>query len=616
MPWPPWYNQTIPCRPSIESGLPWYNGAMHLTPIETALWAEHRDFFCPDGVPNDAVFEAYLSKYAANPHPTVPHAGHQNLIGVVLKHAPERAFRMGFASYYRNLRAEKDSPLFDDWLGDVAKARPDLLRASLKETAPLLEFTEQVMVLRDAKKWFPQDNIKAYAAPKLLKTKPTVVMKQFNPLVVDMPHLLAMSASLMAQDDAQCKTLGDTIARGCFIARYGMPPETDPDSFANDGHRPRPSDKYCTPAALGMLVDNGIAMEPADLLKQVQLRYKAISVVTDALAYPVRVFEDPQASQAHRVFAFKVLDTVLTDIGDSTLGTQVISALARIHHACGDASVQQRIGVQCIAIMQKNVGQVATILGQVSASSPELLDVITKHVLTQVPPKQYLDFYYATLLSPKPFHGKLPISCSIYDTRSTQAFLKELPASCIEPHVSHALQTVFKHHKPEERANELADVMRRWTQLAWSEEQRQVLVQSPLAATTILVYLYMAASGQRKYIESTHQSGVPDTSWAPLPLLEKFYPEKKPLWNQMKLGLLQMPIENSDAGRKVQYERVMASMFNVFSSAFLPDAPSFSIVHGMIQSLDASPLDYFTHIQKNTEPAMSFELPADMFDFN
>ena len=548
---------------------------MQLTTIETALWAEHRDFFCPDGVPNDSVFEAYLSKYAANPLPTIAHAGHQNLIGVVLKHAPERAFEMGFASYYRNLRAEKDSPMFDDWLGDVAKARPDLLRRSLKNAAPLMEFTEQIMVLRDAKKWFPEDNIKAYAAPKLLKTKPTVVMKQFNPVVVDMPHLLAMSASLMAQDDAQCKALGDTIARGCFIARYGMPPETDPASFANDGYRPRPSEKYCSPAALGMLVDHGIFMEPSDLLNQVQLRYKATSVVTDALAYPVRVFEDSNAPKNHRMFAFKVLDTVLADIATSTLPTQVTSAIARIHHACGDTSVQQRIETQCIASMTKNSGQVGNILAQTSASSPALLEVMTKHVLTQIEPKQHLDFYYATLLNPRPFHGKLPISCSTFDTQSTQAFFKELPVSCIESHVSHAL-----------------------------------------AATTILVYLYMAASGQRKYIESTHQSGVPDTSWAPLPLLEKFYPEKKTLWNQMKLGLLQMPIEGSDVGRRVQYERVMASMFNVFSSAFLPNAPSFTIIQGMIQGLDVSPLDYFTHIQKNTEPTLTFDLPADMFEFN
>lgn len=188
--------------------------------------------------------------------------------------------------------------------------------------------------------------------------------------------------------------------------------------------------------------------------------------------------------------------------------------------------------------------------------------------------------------------------------------------SCIESHVSHALHTIFEHQKPEDRANELATTMRRWTTLSWSKEQRDVFVQSPLAATTILVYLYMAASGQRKYIESTHQSGVPDTSWAPLPLLEKFYPEKKTLWNQMKLGLLQMPIEGSDVGRRVQYERVMASMFNVFSSAFLPNAPSFTIIQGMIQGLDVSPLDYFTHIQKNTEPTLTFDLPADMFEFN
>lgn len=589
---------------------------MQLTTIETALWAEHRDFFCPDGVPNDSVFEAYLSKYAANPLPTIAHAGHQNLIGVVLKHAPERAFEMGFASYYRNLRAEKDSPMFDDWLGDVAKARPDLLRRSLKNAAPLMEFTEQIMVLRDAKKWFPEDNIKAYAAPKLLKTKPTVVMKQFNPVVVDMPHLLAMSASLMAQDDAQCKALGDTIARGCFIARYGMPPETDPASFANDGYRPRPSGKYCSPAALGMLVDHGIFMEPSDLLNQVQLRYKATSVVTDALAYPVRVFEDSNAPKNHRMFAFKVLDTVLADIATSTLPTQVTSALARIHHACGDTSVQQRIEMQCIAIMTKNSGQVGNILAQTSASSPALLEVMTKHVLTQIEPKQHLDFYYATLLNPRPFHGKLPISCSTYDTQSTQAFFKELPVSCIESHVSHALHTIFEHQKPEDRATELATTMRRWTTLSWSKEQRDVFVQSPLAATTILVYLYMAASGQRKYIESTHQSSVPDTSWAPLPLLEKFYPEKKTLWNQMKLGLLQMPIEGSDVGRRAQYERVMASMFNVFSSAFLPNAPSFTIIQGMIQGLDVSPLDYFTHIQKNTEPTLTFDLTADMFEFN
>ena len=328
------------------------------------------------------------------------------------------------------------------------------------------------------------------------------------------------------------------------------------------------------------------------------------------------MFEDANASQEHRLFAFKVLDTVLVDIAASTLANQVTSALARIHHACGDVSVQQRIETQCIASMTKNPGQVGNMLGQTSASSPALLEVLTKHVLTQIAPEQQLDFYHATLLNPRPFHGKLPISCSIFDTKSTQAFFKELPASCIEPHVSHALRTIFEHQKPEDRATELASTMRKWTHLSWSEEQRRAFVQSPLAATTILVYLYMTASGQRKYIESTHHSGVPDMSWAPLPLLEKFYPEKKPLWNQMKLGLLQMPMANSDMGKKMQYERVMASMFNVFSSAFLPDSPSFATIHGMIEGLDASPLDYFTHIQKNTEPALSFELPQGMFEFN
>ena len=165
---------------------------MILNNDELNIWKQHKDFFCPDDVVNEDAFNAYLEKYAqlnrdANLSWNAPKYPQQQLLGIILEQAPDKAFETAFSLYYSQFRTGPNSIEFDAWLGDIAVERPGILAKLLKTSTPHFNFTQQVMVLRDVQKCFPGSNIKDYADKKLLKTKPSVILKQFNPALVDMP---------------------------------------------------------------------------------------------------------------------------------------------------------------------------------------------------------------------------------------------------------------------------------------------------------------------------------------------------------------------------------------------------------------------------------------------
>lgn len=602
---------------------------MPLTAFEQQLWEQHKDFFAPNGQINDDAFNAYFSKYAnlsiegnyVNPNV-------QALLGMLLKKAPDAAFSMALPFYYERHRNSNVPEHFDAWLEDIAAERPELLAHGLKAAAPNLNFTMQVMVLRDAQKLFPNSNIKEYAGPKLLKTKPSVILKQLNPNVRDIPYLLDMSAALMRDQDPQSQALGDTIVRGIFIARYGMPPENAEYQFSS-GHR-HPTEKYSSHDAFGMLDKHHIKMDPDVLLEQVRLRYNAKSVVFDALAYPVMVFEQPHSTQEARDNAIKVLDNVLAyaaqnpDHGGQTY--LVDEAFAQLHNIMPDPTVRQRIEQHMTARMDHSEKTASQVLQFAEKVGGTLLETIVKHAVAQVPPKDMVPFLQSTLHQMDTYHPK---TRAPFDVRYVSSTLKRelfqyLPASKLETFLSGALKKCFEpapknYHSsvPDKvwHARSLKSMFSTFAQLEWSPEKAETFRKSPLGPTAILLYLYVAAAGYNDRPEVNHQSGAPFTEWDPLPFLKAMYPEKQALWNQMTVGLLKMPVEDIAEIQKRQYEWVMASMYQTFSQAFLTDGLSFEATRGVIEALDANPLDYFINASKNMEPVLSFDLPSNMFDF-
>ena len=599
---------------------------MILNTAEQEIWKEHQAFFAPNETPNDLAYSAYLNKYAQlTDYESRSGLAQQQLVGLLLKQAPDEAVINALPQYYKQFRTGANSVEFDAWLGEFSARRAELVAQCFKQVAPELNFTQQVMILRDVQKWLPGSNIKDYAPPKLLKTKPSVILKQFNPTLPDMPYLLAMSGSLMREKDPQSQALGDTIVRGCFIARYGMLPESDEGRYPNSWQRP--TVKYCTTEAFAMLLRHDVNMAPASLLQQVQLRYNAQSVMFDALAYPVMVFDNPHAASEATDYATAVLDEVLSfaerEPSHDGFGAIAEQALACIYGslASRDATMSKRIeDVLEIHIRLAKFERYSTnrtydnVLADVARSlgrGPDLLRPLAKKVLDAAPER--LAFLQRVTLD---------VGADIYNTMSCappvcNAFFALLKPEEIEPYLVGSMCTFFDiKNDANSRTQKLKKAFQNLANYEWSAEQKNVFKKSPVAATTILLYLYMTASGHAKNPESTYEQGVPFTQWEPLPFLKKIYPENMPLWNQMTVGLLQMPMSNSGDDFRHQYQRVMGSMFQAFSQAFLAEGPSLAIAQGIIESLDANPLDYFLNANKKAAPVMSLELPEDMFTFS
>lgn len=597
---------------------------MILNTAEQDIWNEHKDFFAPGGVPNEEAYRAYLKKYAELGQDAHVGFEQQQLMGVLLKQAPDNAVAEAFSLYYRQFRTGRNTVDFDTWLGEVSEHRANLIAVCLKETAPQLNFTQQVMVLRDVQKWFPGENIKDYAPAKLLKTKPSVVLKQFNPALADMPYLLAMSASLMRDNDPQSQALGDTIVRGCFIARYGMPLESDESVAAIPYHNC--AVKYCSTEGFSMLERHGIHMEPEMLLQQVQLRYNAQSVMFDALAYPAMVLNDANASDESRTNAMAVLSGVMSfaekEPSHAGFGPVVELAFTRIHSGLGTRdpdmsrriedlmATHMRLAIPHKYLSTRTYDNVLSVVARVSDKGDSLLPTLAQRVLDEsADPIVLLQRITAD------------VGTNIYNSGACtplvrKAFFALLAPERIEEYLSGSLRTLFDDAlPPKTQTSNLKRLFVSFAGYDWTNEQKDAFKQSSLASTAILLYLYMTSVGHAEHPESTHRDGLPFTQWTPLPFLKSMYPESMALWNQMTVGLLQMPTSQSDDSQRLQYQRVMGSMFQAFSQAFLADSPSLSIAQGIVESLGVNPLDYFMDAHKKAVPAMTLELPQDMFAF-
>lgn len=588
---------------------------------EQALWNKNKAFFSPFGVADPLAFDAYFGKYALLKGET-PDAEQQMLLGVLFKHAPDETFAKFFPVYYAQFRTSEQSMLFDAWLGDIAAERPDLLKRTFKSAAPHLNFTQQVMVLRDVQRWFPGSPIKEYATPKLLKTKPTVVLKQFTPALVDMPYLLDMSVSLMNTSDAQSQILGDTIVRGCFIARYGMPPEND--------EKPGVSVKYSSIAAFSMLQEHGIAMDPETLLQQVQLRYNAQSVMFDALAYCERVLSLPTLYPTMQGNANAVLANLLTfsenNLGHKGFDFFPIGALARIH-ALVDESTQTRIQTHLAQHMLfQDAQDLLTVLTMAARHNGPLVKTLACALLQSVPASERTAFLQMAIFDAEDENVPLGMLGLNHPPQEVaQALFEQIPSSEVASLVATVLRCIFEDEGTHDRddrvgcTHKLQDVLRSMVELQWSEEQRTAFQQSPQATTVLLLYMYLAATGARRWPESVQSSGVPNIDWMPLPVLKMLYPEQMPVWNRMTIELLNMPLssqpEESDEHMRY-YTSVMAAMYNALAQTFLENAPSFLATQGLIESLGVGALEYFERAPHKKESMMQWDLPEGMFSFD
>lgn len=601
---------------------------MILNNDEKEVWELQKGLFYPGGVANDDAFHAYLKKYSQLTDPRFAvYSGYasypeQLLLGVILKHTPDSVFQEAFTTYYSQFRTGENSAEFDTFLGDLAVDRPNVLATALKSSAPSLDFTKQVMVLRDAQKWLPGSNIKDYAAPKLLKTKPSVIAKQINPRLEDMPYLVALSATLLRNEDPQSRALGDTIAKGSFIARYGMPIE-----YKYGINLRLPTVKYCSDEAFTLLQRHGVTIAPSVLLQQVQLRYNAQSVVFDALAYPVRVLEDSNSPQSEKLNALDVLDEVLTfsesKPDHAGFNTVVESALSRLHAVVATPErrlrIEDRLTLHMLGKNSYGCPSMASVLSTVERTNEALLFKLAGRAFDSIKPREKLYFLQNATIEVEQHKRKLTVALDSADTAVQNAFFALLPATQVEEFISGALYSFFDpatSSDNQDRTSSLKDMLNSFAQFDWPPENAAAFRASPLAATTILLYLYMAAAGHTDHLEPLGEAGIPYTDWTPLPFLKNMYPEKMELWNRMTLGLLQMPMEETKERKKEQYCKVMGSMFQAFSNSFLVDGPSLGITQGVIESLDANPLDYFMDAHKKKGPLLDLALPDDMFAFN
>lgn len=622
---------------------------------EQQAFATLAPLLAPDGTIEHSVLNKYLARFVAVHQNLGSNVGDQVLLGALLKHADTEHNQQAFTTFYEAFRSdlhlydeddennvdddsspnngtaptqEKDMPL-DAWLRDMSAARPDDLARWLTNAASAMDFTNQALILRDANKWLPHVKMATFVPPTLLSQKLPALFKNFIPDEQDLPYLVDAGMALVEQGPtAQHKALGDALMRCCFFSAY----KTHRDY--NDHYT-----WHCSASkAFELIKHTPLVNDYAQLLSQTQARLKQPTATLDALSFCVKVLQSQTSSADEKTNANSLVSVILDAEQEKDPEKRHLRSATHALCAVYNSTTQESTKERIVAYLDSHVHATRSSrffeqhVDNLVLYSPALLDQLMATMQSKVTPPtwEYMlgkwlvqspEHYYNEsvvqigVLSPKggPVHVPYRVTCPNTDS-SAKLFHK-----VSGPSLMAALQTELvastegASRGGRSSGGDHDDLFKMFSHLAempWTPEQMDHVKQSSWPATAVLFYLYLASDAESALDEYSVGS-LPNTHWQPLPLMKKLYPEHAPLWRQMELGILDVPM---DGDSEKQYRQVMGQLFDMFAKGFASDKMQLSHTKELIAGLGIAPLEYFQAHANVAQP--TFELPDNMFNFS
>lgn len=615
---------------------------MHISPQEQQALDKVSSLLAPTGTMDHSVLNKYLARFQAVHDDYGSKNGDQLLLGALLKQADAEQNKDAFVAYYKAFRSEvfsyddsddenddasslekqspagqeKEMPL-DAWLHDMSVARAADLALWLRHTSANSTFTHQALILRDAKKWLPKEDMASFVPKEVLDQKVSVLFKNFEPDRQDLPYLVDAGLALSRHGPTQKhKELGDTLMRCSFFSEYD--------------HQREYMDKYtseaCPLSAFALIQHTELVNDYPRLIAQTQARLKKPTTTFDALAFCVAVLQNERSSDDEKAranaLAVAILDAEQSKDPTKRHKDSATQALCAVYNESQDPTTKKRI----VDYFTERVHSIQTTrffethLNTLIAHSPALLDNVLAEMQSRVTPQTW-DFIVGKL-SPTPpnaYHSEyinqigvlasnggpiaVPYRITPLYAESSGHFFKKLSGPVL-------LSNLVLQLHPEKSDRDLNQLFEHLAKQPWSQEQMDHVKQSTWPATAVLYYLYQA-SQTGEALDDYADGSLPNTQWQPLPLMNKLYPEHAGLWRQMELGILDAPLNDN---KDEQFSHIMGKLFDVFAQGFSSEKMTLSLCKGLISGLGMEPLDYF---QANTKTSLpTFELPDDMFNFS
>lgn len=571
----------------------------------------------PDGVVDQKAIKSYLTKfaqlscdiqYAARSDPTT--------LGTVFKHGEIASIEDAFVEFYKQFRLYDPAPLyggdestsndyipFDDWLADMADARPQDLERLLKKTASALGFSHQAMVLRDAKKWLPRSDMLSYIPEDLLNKRPTALFKDFTETPPDLPLLVNVGAALAAQGPTdKHKALGDTLMRSCFFSCYAQRAPQYSDSSRDTNAK----------SAFELIEQYPLVDDFSTLLKQVYVRIKKPTAIWDALSYCADTLEKPGATEKDKIRANAMVVEIIEK--EKSRGTrdryyrQASDSLGRIYESSTDASTQLFILNFFETNMRSDIRFPEKAIAPLAKTSPLALGALLDRMRVGQPGPVWSEVLAVLALSVdiRPACG---FHIDSYGTEASQFVFSRMQGSELLNCLQAALNGVLA--KDSTGGSGLENMLGELSERQWTHEQRETVRHSSWPATAVLLQLYLAGCSERSDSPELLAGALPFTQRHPLPFLRMLYPEQAPLWRSMELTILDMPLGAEQTAANNQ--QLMAHLFDMCSTAFSPKGADFKTCQKIIEGLELSPLDFFrSNVPTTSEPALN--LPDEMFN--
>lgn len=594
---------------------------MHYHPQEQVQWQEVQYLLAPDGVEDQKAIKSYLTKftqlssgvqYHGRPDPTA--------LGAVLKHGEMASIEDAFVAFYRQFRLYEPLPsysddentprdyiVFDEWLADMAEARPEDLQVLLRKASTELGFTHQAMVLRDAKKWLPDSDMLSYIPEDLPSKRPATLFKDFTAAAKDLGFLVDVGATLVAQGPTdKHKALGDTLMRSCFFSCYQQGRDRNEDSSRDTNAK----------AAFELIEKYPLIDDFSTLLKQMYVRVKKPAAGWDALSYCAATLEKETASDKDKARANAMVADIIEKENSKGMRDryhyQASHALGRIYQATTDAPTQSLI----MDFLEKHThlahNFLANVIDPLARTSPLALQALLDRLQVGQPVQVWNEVLavLSTSVSINPACGYTVNSCG---SEASQVVFSTLQGPELLACLQTAVDAVCADKSTQDHGSNLEELLRELSERQWSPEQRETARQSGWPATAVLLQLYLAGCDDQSAGQEPLIGALPFTQWQPLPFLRMLYPEQASLWRSMELGILDMPLDPDQ--RAANSQQLMVNLFDMFSKSFSAQGANFQTCQKIMEGLDFTPLDFFlSNVSKTPDPV--FNLPEDMFTFS
>lgn len=590
---------------------------MHYHPQEKIAWNKMEYLLAPDGMEDQRAIESYLNKFVElSSDIKYPANSDSTALGAVFKHGDMASIEEAFVAFYKQFRLYEPLPNygndettvleyipFDDWLVDMAAARPQDLERLLEKAAMELGFTHQAMVLRDVKKWLPHSDIVSYIPESLLNKRPAALFKEFTETPQDLPLLVKVGAALAAQGPTdKHKALGDTLMRSCFFSCYAQRAPRYDDSSRETNAK----------GAFELIEQSPLIDDFSTLLKQVYVRIKTPTVVWDALSYCAATLENSDATPKDKIRANAMVADIIEK--ESSKGTrdryssQASHALGRIYQASTDARTHTILLDFFEKNMRSDIRFAEKTIAPLAKTSPPALGALLDRLQVGQPAPVWSEILAVLALSVD-IQPACRFHVDYYGNEASQFVFSRLHGPELLNCLQAALNGVLA--KDSTGGSGLENMLGALSERQWTHEQRETVRHSSWPATAVLLQLYLAGCSERSDSPELLAGALPFTQRHPLPFLRMLYPEQAPLWRSMELTILDMPLGAEQTAANNQ--QLMAHLFDMCSTAFSPKGADFKTCQKIIEGLELSPLDFFrSNVPTTPEPALN--LPDEMFN--